>query len=226
MPRTASTRSRPPRWRSCRTRSASTAWGWLGVVTGARADRLRRLRHRTVPPRRGARRRLALSAVLERPAVVVDGVSKSLRAARRRRCTRSRSGRCIRSGAAASDALRRAPGRLVRGRARRVLRHRRPQRVGQEHAAQVPGRHLRRRHAARSTSTAGVSTFIELGVGFNPDLAARDNAILNAIMLGLTRARGGGALRADPRLLRAATSSRTSSSRTTRRACSCGWRSR
>ena len=32
-----------------------------------------------------------------------------------------------------------------------------------------------------------MSTFIELGVGFNPDLAARDNAVLNAIMLGLTR---------------------------------------
>ena len=31
-----------------------------------------------------------------------------------------------------------------------------------------------------------VSTFIELGVGFNPDLAARDNIILNGIMLGLT----------------------------------------
>jgi ABC-2 type transport system ATP-binding protein len=31
-----------------------------------------------------------------------------------------------------------------------------------------------------------VSTFIELGVGFNPDLAARDNVILNATMLGLT----------------------------------------
>jgi ABC-type polysaccharide/polyol phosphate transport system ATPase subunit len=31
-----------------------------------------------------------------------------------------------------------------------------------------------------------VSTFIELGVGFNPDLAARDNVILNAILLGLT----------------------------------------
>ena len=30
-----------------------------------------------------------------------------------------------------------------------------------------------------------MSTFIELGVGFNPDLAARDNVILNAIMLGL-----------------------------------------
>jgi ABC-type polysaccharide/polyol phosphate transport system ATPase subunit len=31
-----------------------------------------------------------------------------------------------------------------------------------------------------------MSTFIELGVGFNPDLAARDNVIMNAIMLGLT----------------------------------------
>ncbi len=31
-----------------------------------------------------------------------------------------------------------------------------------------------------------MSTFIELGVGFNPDLAARDNVILNGIMLGLT----------------------------------------
>ena len=31
-----------------------------------------------------------------------------------------------------------------------------------------------------------LSTFIELGVGFNPDLAARDNITLNAIMLGLS----------------------------------------
>jgi ABC-type polysaccharide/polyol phosphate transport system ATPase subunit len=31
-----------------------------------------------------------------------------------------------------------------------------------------------------------VSTFIELGVGFNPDLAARDNVALNGIMLGLS----------------------------------------
>jgi ABC-type polysaccharide/polyol phosphate transport system ATPase subunit len=30
-----------------------------------------------------------------------------------------------------------------------------------------------------------VSTFIELGVGFNPDLAARDNVIMNGVMLGL-----------------------------------------
>ncbi|MGH2881039.1 MAG: ABC transporter ATP-binding protein [Solirubrobacteraceae bacterium] len=31
-----------------------------------------------------------------------------------------------------------------------------------------------------------MSTFIELGVGFNPDLPARDNATLNATMLGLS----------------------------------------
>jgi ABC-type polysaccharide/polyol phosphate transport system ATPase subunit len=30
-----------------------------------------------------------------------------------------------------------------------------------------------------------LSTFIELGVGFNPDLAAEDNVVLNAILLGL-----------------------------------------
>jgi ABC-type polysaccharide/polyol phosphate transport system ATPase subunit len=33
-----------------------------------------------------------------------------------------------------------------------------------------------------------VSPFIELGVGFNPELTARDNVIINALMLGMTRA--------------------------------------
>jgi ABC-2 type transport system ATP-binding protein len=32
-----------------------------------------------------------------------------------------------------------------------------------------------------------VASFIELGVGFNPDLAARDNVVVNGTMLGLTR---------------------------------------
>ena len=32
-----------------------------------------------------------------------------------------------------------------------------------------------------------LSPFIELGVGFNPDLTARENVVINAIMLGLTR---------------------------------------
>jgi ABC-type polysaccharide/polyol phosphate transport system ATPase subunit len=33
-----------------------------------------------------------------------------------------------------------------------------------------------------------LSPFIELGVGFNPDLAARDNVMVNAVMMGLSRA--------------------------------------
>src|ERR1700716_3084024 len=37
-------------------------------------------------------------------------------------------------------------------------------------------------------SIAGrLSPFLELGVGFNMDLTARDNVIINAIMLGLSR---------------------------------------
>ena len=35
--------------------------------------------------------------------------------------------------------------------------------------------------------TGRLSPFIELGVGFNPDLTARDNVVVNAIMLGLSR---------------------------------------
>ncbi len=41
--------------------------------------------------------------------------------------------------------------------------------------------------SGRALVDGRLSTFIELGVGFNPDLAARDNAILNSIMLGLSR---------------------------------------
>jgi ABC-type polysaccharide/polyol phosphate transport system ATPase subunit len=38
-----------------------------------------------------------------------------------------------------------------------------------------------------ATINGRLSPFIELGVGFNPDLTARDNVVINAIMLGLTR---------------------------------------
>ncbi len=34
--------------------------------------------------------------------------------------------------------------------------------------------------------TGRMSTFIELGIGFNPDLAARDNVVMNGIMMGLS----------------------------------------
>ena len=38
------------------------------------------------------------------------------------------------------------------------------------------------------TVNGGVSPFIELGVGFNPELTARDNVIVNAALLGMPRA--------------------------------------
>ena len=34
-----------------------------------------------------------------------------------------------------------------------------------------------------------LAPFIELGVGFNPELTARENAVLNGVLMGLTRAR-------------------------------------
>jgi len=43
-----------------------------------------------------------------------------------------------------------------------------------------------RADAGRIYVNGRLSTFIELGVGFNPDLAARDNIAINAIMLGLS----------------------------------------
>jgi ABC-type polysaccharide/polyol phosphate transport system ATPase subunit len=39
----------------------------------------------------------------------------------------------------------------------------------------------------RITIDGRLSPFIELGVGFNPDLTARDNVIINAVMMGLSR---------------------------------------
>ena len=41
--------------------------------------------------------------------------------------------------------------------------------------------------AGRVTIHGRLSPFIELGVGFNPDLTARDNIVINAVMMGLSR---------------------------------------
>ena len=51
----------------------------------------------------------------------------------------------------------------------------------------MPRRHLRHRRRRAVDVRGRLSPFIELGVGFNPDLTARDNVIINAIMLGLSR---------------------------------------
>jgi ABC-type polysaccharide/polyol phosphate transport system ATPase subunit len=45
-----------------------------------------------------------------------------------------------------------------------------------------------RADAGRMVVDGRLSTFIELGVGFNPDLAARDNVVINGVMLGLSPA--------------------------------------
>jgi ABC-type polysaccharide/polyol phosphate transport system ATPase subunit len=45
-----------------------------------------------------------------------------------------------------------------------------------------------RADAGRVLVDGRLATFIELGVGFNPDLAARDNVIINGVMLGLSPA--------------------------------------
>ena len=51
----------------------------------------------------------------------------------------------------------------------------------------MPGGHLR--HGLGRIQLRGrLAPFIELGVGFNPELPARDNVYINAIMLGLTPA--------------------------------------
>ena len=42
--------------------------------------------------------------------------------------------------------------------------------------------------AGRIRIAGRLAPFIELGVGFNPNLAARDNVVLNAVMMGLTPA--------------------------------------
>ena len=44
-----------------------------------------------------------------------------------------------------------------------------------------------------------VAPFIELGVGFNPDMSAEDNAVINAVMLGMSpRERARGSTRSSP----------------------------
>ena len=43
-----------------------------------------------------------------------------------------------------------------------------------------------RTDAGQIYADGGMSTFIELGVGFNPELAARDNVVMNGVMHGLS----------------------------------------
>ena len=44
-----------------------------------------------------------------------------------------------------------------------------------------------RADAGRVRMAGRVAPFIELGVGFNPELTARENGVLNGVLMGLTR---------------------------------------
>ena len=47
-----------------------------------------------------------------------------------------------------------------------------------------------------------LAPFIELGVGFNVELTARENVVLNGVMMGLTKAETKRRLRLDHRFRR------------------------
>ena len=102
---------------------------------------------------RGAARARALWPP-RRAAVVVDHLSKTFRLPHQR-TRRSRSGRCTRSARARTTSCTPSTTSSSTIAAGRVLRHRRPQRLGQEHAAEVPRRDLPARQRRRSTSTGG-----------------------------------------------------------------------
>ena len=63
--------------------------------------------------------------------------------------------------------------------------------------------HIYRADAGTVRVNGRLSPFIELGVGFNYELTARENIEINGVLLGLTRAEVARAFRRDPRVCRA-----------------------
>jgi len=118
------------------------------------------------------------------PAVVVDGVSKSFRMPRERvhtlkeKVLHPRRG----SGHDALDALRDVSFSVEEGEFFGIVGR---NGSGKSTLLKCLAGIYRTDHGSIHIN-GRVSTFIELGVGFNPDLAARDNVIMNGIMLGLS----------------------------------------
>ena len=151
-----------------------------------------------LPPARAAPGR---GAVMADPAIEVDDVAKRFRLVHERNSTLKAtvfSGfrRTVHEDFWALDDV------SLRGPGGHDLRPHRPQRLGQEHAAQVHGPHLPPRprlHRDRGR----MSALLELGAGFHPELSGRENVYLNGSILGLSEQRGRPALRRDRRVRRA-----------------------
>ena len=174
---TPTSRSPGPATSSTRCPSATRARPAAARARGRAAVRPRRRRYREPGTwGSGSRARIRRSSSTH--------ATKTLHDPARARRTRSRSARCTRSRRAAHDrleALRDVSFSVAPGEFFGI--------VGRNGSGKstllkcLAGIYARRR-AATIHVDGRMSTFIELGVGFNPDLAARDNVILNGIMLG------------------------------------------
>ena len=77
-----------------------------------------------------------------------------------------------------------------------------------------------RADGGRARIAGRVAPFIELGVGFNHELTARENGVLNGVLMGLTLREARQPARSGRWSSPSSRTSSTSSSRTTRRGCS------
>ena len=183
------------------TRTSSSTGRWPDPPVWTLRDRVRRGRVCAS----GRPLLLALRRPLRGADLMSVPVDRSPRASPSASCcgtTASASSRCRFLGLLAP----RPPGsdRRVLGAARRVAAHRprrsrradRPQRLGQEHAAEADRRDppADLRPMLLVAKDARIGTMIELGVGFHPELTGAENVCLNAAIHGLSQADASSAL--------------------------------
>ena len=172
-----------------------TLTNWIVMVTlGVDQPRVRLVAVR--PPRATGDR----GALMTRDAIVVDHVSKDFRLHKDRATSLKEliTRRDRKSGADQFRALDDVSLDDPRG---VDVRARRPQRLGQVHAAALHRRHLPADERQRA-ATGRISTLLELGAGFHPDLTGRENVYMNATILGMSKKEIDRSVRRDRRVRR------------------------